>query len=132
MGGKRKIIFIALVVFFGFINLIFHEWSNWNLGLYLGELYGIDFNSGPIKFPNYIVLNSFYGGPRFGELKILQVLLIMGLSGYYTTKLLVDKLIAKKYKKLTFAVTCMLWLVKIPVPVYLSNLPATFDSLLAW
>ena len=90
MRSNRTVIPLGTILF-GIINLIFHEWTDWSLGLYFGELYGIDFQNGPSNYPNYIVLNSFYRGPRMGSLKILQIFLVMGLAGYYTTKLLIRK-----------------------------------------
>ena len=133
MKDLNTIILLILgTIFFGLVNVLFHFWTDWNLGLYLGQLYDVDFDYWPSKYPDFIVLSSLYGGPRLGGITLIQMLIVMLLAGYFMMILMIGLIKKRKITKLTLIMTLLFWIVKIPVPAKYSNLEAILAGLIAW
>jgi hypothetical protein len=132
MKEVKSIILLATgAIFFALLNVVFHYWSDWNLGLYIGQLHGVDLSYGPSKYPDMVVLNSFYGGPLKG-LGGAQIIIVMSLAGYFTSRLILDLINRKRVSRLVLISTIVLWILKFPITIEYSNLNSISAGLLAW
>jgi len=129
---KTIILLILGTIVFGILNVAFHFWTDWNFGIYMGQLQGVDLTYGPSIYPDLVILNSLYSGPRLGALTFIQILLVMSLAGYFTTKTIIDLFKKRKISKPALIIALIFWIVKIPVTVEYSNLKGIYAGLLAW
>ncbi len=129
---KTIVILVFGTILFGLLNIIFHCWTDWYLGLYIGKLYGFDLSYSSNWHSNIILLNSLYSGPRLGLLTLFQMLLIMTIAGFYTTNTIIELYKNKKVSRKTLIIFLIVWLLKIPVTIDYSNFKDIWKGLLAY
>ena len=67
INAIKTIVFVgAGTIIYGLLNLVFHWWTDWHLGLFLGRQYDIDLSRELYKHYDFVILNSLYLGQDMG------------------------------------------------------------------
>jgi hypothetical protein len=126
------LLLIIGTIFFGLLNVIYHWLTDWFLGIYIGRLFNVDLLNDIYKHFDFIIFNSLYSGPRLGNITLIQILLVMIVSGFFATKTVIGIFTRQKLSRLTIIMTLIFWVVKIPVTIEYSNFYGLYLGLLAW